>query len=414
MDETDEPKTRFVNYNREPASERAKAFVADAVAKLLANETRQRKRRPRDQENFHGQASALICDLCHDTLTDGSGLHFRRSHRAYEALTRYDPNFLTKKVTDVVDMMIASELAEQVMGQRNPFGTNVATLIRPTRTFIEALRRSGLSVADFARGKGAETIILREPKPDHWSRGKLADYQDDETTNRYREEIRTINQWLAEADLGFDHPLVSANAVDVSDRHLSRIFTGSFDRCGRLYGGYWQPLKKELRREGLRINGEPVAVLDFGQMIVRLAYGHAGARPPEGDAYCIEPYGPAYREGFKTLISAMLFNDKEPTKKPKGTKDLLPKGDVEALCQAVKQAHPSISHLFGAGKGLSLMFQESEILIEIIRELMAIGITALPIHDAIAVSIICHEQAIEIMRNTFRNKVGVEPIIKIE
>ena len=105
MDETDEPKPRFVNYYREPASERAEAFVVDTIAKMLASETRQRKRRPHDQENFQRQASTLISDLSHDVLGDGVGRYFRRSHRAYVALPRYHPPFLTKKVSDVVDAM---------------------------------------------------------------------------------------------------------------------------------------------------------------------------------------------------------------------------------------------------------------------------------------------------------------------
>jgi hypothetical protein len=73
-----------------------------------------------------------------------------------------------------------------------------------------------------------------------------------------------------------------------------------FDQGGRLYGGFWQNLKTE-RRRNIRINGEPVAVLDYGSMFTRLAYAEVGAVPPEGDLYVI-PGLEGYRSGVKLAM----------------------------------------------------------------------------------------------------------------
>lgn len=414
----DQTKSRFISYYRTPASEQAKAFVKGLISILLAHESsnspRLRGRKQRDQETFERQATAIVSDLCHDLLTEGSGLYVQRSHRAYELLSRYQPPFLTKKVTKVIDLLIGAGMVEQVLGERNPFGRKVATLIKPTHAFADSVWASGLDRSDFRKSPPQETIILKEAKEDFWSSPKLVDYSDDERTNRYRAETEAINEWLAEADIGFEVPWFFAGSVDTSDRHLSRIFTGSFDRCGRLYGGFWQPLKKEVRKAGVRINGQSVSVLDYGQMIVRLAYAHVGATPPEADAYSIGPYGERYREGFKTLISAMLFNTGSITKKPKGTKDKLPKVNVEVLCDAVRETHPAIAALFNKDIGLELMHKESEILVAVMLELRRMGVVALPVHDAVVVSNSDTKVCSEVMTYTFLNVTGIEPSLKYE
>ena len=51
-----------------------------------------------------------------------------------------------------------------------------------------------------------------------------------------------------------------------------------FDLSGRLFGGFWQGLKRA-RRAGIRIDGEPVATIDYSSMFARLAYASKGVRP---------------------------------------------------------------------------------------------------------------------------------------
>jgi hypothetical protein len=48
-------------------------------------------------------------------------------------------------------------------------------------------------------------------------------------------------------------------------------------------------LKKE-RRANIRINGEPIADLDFKNMFARLAYASVGQEPPEGDLYDVSGF----------------------------------------------------------------------------------------------------------------------------
>src|SRR5262249_2914506 len=79
-----------------------------------------------------------------------------------------------------------------------------------------------------------------------------------------------------------------------------------FDQGGRLFGSFWLTLKSA-RRQHIRINGEPVADLDFATMFTRLAYGHLGQEPQEGDPYAIEGTA-GYRSGVKLAMNTFLFD----------------------------------------------------------------------------------------------------------
>ena len=61
-----------------------------------------------------------------------------------------------------------------------------------------------------------------------------------------------------------------------------------FDLSGRLFGGFWQGLKRA-RRAGIRIDGEPVATIDYSSMFARLAYASKGAEPPAGETCTRSP-----------------------------------------------------------------------------------------------------------------------------
>lgn len=107
----------------------------------------------------------------------------------------------------------------------------------------------------------------------------------------YRAEMERINAFLAKADLKL---LPEANTPEVvtARRHLIRYFklspfaadrkqTARFDLAGRLFGGWWQELPSG-HRQAIRIDGEPIADLDFASMFLRLAYLKAGIAPPDG------------------------------------------------------------------------------------------------------------------------------------
>ncbi len=113
----------------------------------------------------------------------------------------------------------------------------------------------------------------------------------------------------------------------------------AFNLGGRLFGGFWQNLPRE-ERHRLRINGEPVADLDYSGMFPRLAYLAAGAPmpPPDADPYAI-PGLEGHRDGAKKALNALLSRT-GPMRNLKGDlKALLPPGMTAAKLTAAVNAH---------------------------------------------------------------------------
>ncbi|TKA93843.1 hypothetical protein FAZ78_25675, partial [Cereibacter changlensis] len=202
--------------------------------------------------------------------------------------------------------------------------------------------------------------------------------------------------------------------MDINRRQLRRIFTRErFDSGGRLFGGFWQPMGKSERLKHIKINGEEVVELDYGQIMPRLVYADVGRVPPMKDLYRI-PGLEKHRAGVKKVMSSMLFVEKPLSRFPQGTRDLFPrKMRVENVTEAIMAAHPEIAGEFFTGVGHRCQFRESQILVEVLRILNANGITALPIHDAILVPASASTLAKRVMLYTFKRKTRIDGEVTI-
>ena len=78
------------------------------------------------------------------------------------------------------------------------------------------------------------------------------------------------------------------------------------------------------------------------------------------------------------------------------------------MTDAVIAAHPEIASKFFRGVGDHCQFLESQILVEVLRILNAIGVTALPIHDAVLVPASASSLATRVMLYTFKRKTGID------
>ena len=163
-------------------------------------------------------------------------------------------------------------------------------------------------------------------------------------------------------------------------------------RVVRLFDGFWETMRREDRFKFLRIctkanpEGERIANVDFGQLFPTLAYHRASRDVPNGDLYDIVGDGSS-REGWKTLINAMLFANGLMTRWPEGTSRLFPRGTkLQDALALVRHVHAPIAKLFGTGVGFKLMLSESGILIEALGHFAHRGITALPLHDSVLVA----------------------------
>ncbi len=257
---------------------------------------------------------------------------------------------------------------------------------------------------------------------------KLADYVDGPVTDSYRTKVRALNAFLHQSDIAFIDDGLDPR-VDPHRRTLTRRFSIfdkeeiRFDQVGRLFGGFWQSMKKE-RRKHIRINGEAVADLDYSSMFTRLAYAHLRLTPPPGDLYVI-PGLEGHRDGIKLAMNCFLFDehrrrqwpsdmnhnyetDAEPTDDDADADKIPPGWTVGKTKKAILRVHPDLEGAWGRGLGYRLMWQESEILIMVLSSLMEQDIPALGLHDGLLVPASKAEIALRAMRRAANAVVGVE------
>ncbi|WP_136618572.1 MULTISPECIES: hypothetical protein [Mesorhizobium] len=369
--------------------------ITKQVLQATAKGPQARIRQPKQEqvERVTNIVSCLVANLA--VMHHGHPEHRRLAiPLRHDTLSRYDRKgfgHLPHVLDAMATMGLVVKHAAHIKKRR--------TGIEATGKLLEALL-SG-TVAEVGRAEGEEAVWLTA-RMGRDGRGHklpfmLMNYEDTPETCSLRGEMEEINAFLATQR-------IELQGEPQAGFKLTRRFTlrhigdpHTFRLHGRLYGGFWESLPKRLR-DDLRINGEPIADLDFASMFPRLAYALVRAEPPEGDLYAI-PGLEEHRAGVKAGFAAMLSSSNEMTRLPSSVKDALPVGWTgRRLAEAIGKKHPALVRLFGKDIAMDLMFTESTILVAVLLRLARMGIAALPMHDGIMVQCNHGETAAEAMK----------------
>ena len=272
------------------------------------------------------------------------------------------------------------------------------TTIEPTPSFLEALSRHRVRLADIGRKTGAETIwVMARTGEDGWADNpnpkERTDYEESRDTPTSRKQMEEINAFLNAADVTYrgesQGPIFlrrSFLARHPSQPGQPRQSRGkSFMLNGRLFGGFWQNLPST-DRHALQIGGEELVDLDFTAMFIQLAYLRKVLElPVKDDAYRI-PGLEDHRDGAKLGLISLLSRRGPMKQLSVELRELLPEGwTAKQFTQAAIAHHPGITDHFGKDIGVELMFAESSLLVHLLQRLNGLGIAALPMHDGVMV-----------------------------
>lgn len=416
-----QPKHKRFNPSRLPASKRAQALVDQVRQELLRYEARfhprGRARKAADQLRFDRIVSAIVCDLVHGALTDlKAWRHISLSKRQHGQDSVGAP-FMTEERIRIIQWMSRPEMvwleltkAAQV---RNPFGGQQST-IRASARLHRHMEERELQFADIGRDVTLmdDPIVLRAKK----TRGRASSLPvpPGEPADTYRAEMLRINAWLAAADIECDCD-GQGNERDVGDRWVTRIFNnGRMEDGGRPTGGFWSSMSGKSRLSDLRIHGEPVVSLDFGQCGIRIAYGMLGEQPPPGDLYCV-PGLERCREGVKKVFISQFFSSKELGRKPQGSSKHLPRDmSIREVEELILRHHAPLRPMFYSGHGMAIQCKEGHILIRCLLTLMERQIVALPVYDCLVVPCSAVEQTQQVMLDCFREIAGVDGLVVVK
>jgi hypothetical protein len=284
---------------------------------------RQRVRRVGDQRRYGIAVETVVANLVHSALVNPSDSRLAiLTGNKSRGFTRYENAALGKPLRRLLGGLEALGLVDWRYSLRR----GVASSVSPTEHLVNMVREAGVTLEDFGRLDNEEVISLsRKRKIGDWRENRIErdwiDYTDTAETSAMRDDMRRVNAWLERASITFVDD--GAEPVDVHDRTLRRLFVihegdprgQRFDLSGRLFGGFWQGLQRQ-RRSGIRIDGEPVATLDYSSMFARLAYARKGVQPPAGDLYAI-PGLEGHRDAVKLGVNALLFDQHARRQWPK-------------------------------------------------------------------------------------------------
>lgn len=370
------------------------AAVRGLTETLLAHEsasgTRKRARKDEDAAKFFMAVEALACNLILLKATgSNSKLAVPRSHAViWRGNAVLGQHFLT-----AIDLLSAMRLiGEGRRGYRISDRSKMPSLIEPRERLADHLPLSPPEWRAIHQIDDPVLVILKEGKDEDGNAAALV-YRETAQSKKFANQVRRINGFLREADIevsGQDDFGLSlgrnGQIIAPYRRSLRRIFNnGTWQHGGRLAGGFWMSMERA-QRQRIRIDGQHVAEVDYGQLFPRLAYVRAGAPQPDGDLYDL--FGDRTgRDGCKKLMNALLFAKGPPKNWPEDTRRHFPDGiNLRTAVEMLAAKHAPIAHLFGKGLGFQLMRIESDMLIEVLTELASAGVTALPLHDAVLVA----------------------------
>jgi hypothetical protein len=448
--------------------------LAEEVAKLITDrEQRGRQRKAKDAATFSAVVDAVVANLLFIQLsTDATPeqeirgrllvpLSGRQLKSASQS--RYDRTPMPLGILrarnekgrgsrpGVLDVMADLELIYLDIAPSHPEAARAST-IKCAERMLELIAEHGPSLSDLEtrwrdvtyEGETVERelLVLRDAKveqrfhllrsPERRERAPEIDYgdDDDERIGPWREQLRRINLALDAADITFDAGngvingcRVPSVGIAVHERTLHRVFNnGLWTNGGRLFGGFWQGLQRELR-SGIRIEGRAVASLDFSSMFLQLLYAMKAKAPtPDGDLYeGIDPIKgwpadpeqrDAIRDVIKANVNAMFFRKQSRIGKPHillpNSAQVLSKGTTGAVLeQRLKAKHSAIAKWIGAqGIGYELFFHESEIMIKTVISCLDQDVVVLPIHDGLLVAVPHSDIARAAMCDAFREHTG--------
>lgn len=413
------PKDTRFNPSRIPISDAAKAIVADVRGQLLNYEKRfyprVRARRQADQERFDRMVRAIVCDLMHAGLVDPQGWRHVSLSKRHSATDGVGAWFMTADRIKIIQWMASPEMRwlELEKGRHAPYFGGEQTRIRADWRLKVRMGEQSIGFEDIGHDPAfmGDPIVLKSEKVR--KRAKRLPVPPGEPTETYRAEMLRINEALAQADI-ICFQGEGERERDTGDRWLRRIFNnGRLDHGGRLYGGFWQQMSAGHRVDRIELSGEQVVSLDFGQCGVRIAYGLAGAQPPEGDLYCVPRLTHA-RDGVKVVLNAMLASSKKLTRKPAGsTKHFPRRWSMRDIEECIFDHHRALRDICYTGLAWTLQYIESRVLIQAMLELLDKGISVLPIHDCLLAPASTVTTVREVLMKSFKNITGVEGQITI-
>lgn len=358
---------------------------------------------------------------------------------ALNSSRRYRPAFMSERAfTAAMNALIDANVIHRARTAYHYAGGGQITRYRLTAMAMETMQsdltrrhveRTVNLAHQFWVSDANETIRLKDRGINRGSgkrQPRLCHYDDTDETHRMRDNLARINVVLSKAQIVTAHP-ISLDAYYDPDRlddyrlieeaqTLYRVFNHtSFDLGGRFYGGWWQYVRKGVRR-GILINGHRTVEADYSGLHPAILFAERGIDIPPDPYSAVRDLSsgenPVWRKAVKRTFNAML-NATQGTIEPRNF-DLTPYGiDRRQFQKMVRDAFPDLQDAFGTGTGRRLQRADSDLMEAILLRFADQGVPVLPVHDSVIIQADRQDELLHVMKNVFRERYGQTPPVRL-
>ncbi len=371
----------------------------------------------------------LICNLymnydnwskryTHLCLSKGSG-KFKHLSQYNHFRINYDP------LCKCIRYMIMNRYVRKKKGYWNPkFKDGYETRLIARGKLIRLLEgRFGVRSHMIHPYPDQQTIIVRKTvdekeitfksKNDYVKRYKLKikrpiPYKESTNIKGCRNTIKQYNEllWRSHIDIdlcGFKENITNDEYIDLSKKHVRRIFSENTKQGGRFYGGWWQQVNKKLRKH-IIINGRHTAEIDYAGLHIHILYALRDKKLGTKEPYIIpKSNDPDNKRSLykrlmlagvnagsdkgciESVIDEVYSNPEEYPPAPADSKQF--RKHLKSMLNELKEHHSPIAKDINSGKGLRAQYIDSEIAYKVITKMTDKGVPILCIHD----SFICRD-----------------------
>ncbi|WP_170443286.1 hypothetical protein [Ruegeria arenilitoris] len=379
-----------------------------------------RKRNSNDEQMFSDCAGVVLTNVLRAHVKrHGMSVGIGRQKQRLDSESRYRPAYMTAhRFRMTLDWLLKADLIS-ITTEGYQYGENAQhTRFAMTQKSMEALYTKQLTLKSFRTAKPDEVLVLRN------SEKQPIKYHDTEQTNAMREALVLINDVNGQADITPTRPLryedlgedYADTAISETAKHLRRIFNnGTFEHGGRFHGGWWQYVRKHVRR-AVNINGVGTVEADYRGFNPAVLLAKANVTIPADPYSAIRGVsaGSVLRDHAKSTLAAFLDAQSIHIAEPRGFDEGAHGMTVEEFRQSVLDAYPMVQRMIGQDAGLKLQREESDLAEKVMLHFVRQGYPILPVHDAFIVQAHLRDELVSVMKEQFQNKFGQIPEVEVK
>ena len=368
-----------------------------------------------------------------------------RNNNSYQVNSRYNALHISKKIIRILDVLVMKEYLDYLHGSHDRVNNgrfSRTSRIRPSLQLRDKFIELSVPTLSIAHNYKQETVILTDYETDAEgnytkSNGKkkrqFIEYDDTDFTKDIRRDLEAYNQLLRDTYVDIatlEEPFVVRTRkdgtkqrikIDQSKKFVRRIFSrGDWNCNGRFYGGFWQQVGSEYRKD-IYINDAPTVEVDYKGLHAAilsaekgLEYG--GDRYDLGSVVCSKLDKQQQRSAVKLLVLAAInakdrssaFGAFRKAQSTGSTEKTLTNDELSLLLDTFLQQHPYLEDGICSDQGIRLMNVDSHISNFIIKEFVGLQKPILSVHDSYIVDTRDVELLRDCMTEASLHVVGVD------